>query len=131
MDTCRIKSQCLQEFPKEYPSPSSVEISAGVVAISRMATTDENCVGSIFEGFHNKIEVNSSRAGQADDSHVGRIDQSARTGKVGTEIGTPVANKGNDFWFKSILILHAPILADAAENVKSIFFLVNLLQSGR
>ena len=100
MDAIRIESKCLQEFPKENPSPSCMKIATGVMAIARVATTDQNCVGTVFKGFDYQIKVDSSGAGQTNDPKIRRIFQSARTGKVGTKVGTPVANKGNDFRFK-------------------------------
>jgi len=91
----------LQKFPKENPSSSGVKITARVVAIAGMTTADQNSIGTVFEGFDDQIEVNSSCAGETNNSQIRWIFQSACPGEVGTEIGTPVTNEGNDFRFKN------------------------------
>ena len=101
MNAVSIETERLQQFPKENPTPSSVKIATGVMAIAGMTTADQHCVGTGFEGFDDQVEVNPTGAGEPNDSQVRRILQSACACKVGTEIGTPVADKGDDFRFKN------------------------------
>ena len=120
MDSLRIESEGLQQFAKEYPSPSGMKITAGVMTIAGMTTADQNGIGTIFQCFNDQVKVDSSGTRETNDSQIRRILQSARTGKVGTKIGTPVANEGNDFRFKNVWIAHVPILAHIEKNVKRI-----------
>ena len=119
MNSFGIKAERLQEFPKENPSSSRMKIAAGIMAISRMAPADQNRIGTIFEGFNNQVKVNPAGARQTDDSQVRRIRQSARTGEVGTKIGTPIAYKGNDFWFKGIPFNHTSYFCSGAEKCQA------------
>jgi len=100
MDPFHIEPEGLQEFPKEDPTSAGVKITTGVMAIAGMATADQHGIGTGFEGFDDQVKVDPPRTGETDDSQVRRIFQPTRAGKVGTEIGTPVANKRNDFRFK-------------------------------
>ena len=125
MNPFRIDPEGLQEFPKKNPTSAGVKITTGVMAIAGMATADQHGIGTGFEGFDDQVKVDPPRTGETNDSQVRRIFQPTRTGKVGTEIGTPVANKRNDFRFKKGWTAHRttivriyPIFAHVPKHVK-------------
>jgi hypothetical protein len=69
------------------------------MAVTGMASADDNSVCTALECAKNEDGVYSAGAGHADDLDVGRVCQTVIAGKVCTGIGTPVAAKCHDQGF--------------------------------
>ena len=85
----------VEHAEKKRHSSSRVIITRYVVAITGVTAAKYNAVGSLLKRLQNEHRVYAARARHADYFYVCRIRKSARSGKVGAGIRTPVAAKRN------------------------------------
>ena len=71
------------------------------MAITGMATADEDAISSFAEGIKDEAGVNSSAAHDADAHQIGRIFHAGSTRQVGAGVTAPIAEETYDFRFKA------------------------------
>jgi hypothetical protein len=70
------------------------------MAIAEMSPGDQNPVGPHLKRFDKEAGVHASGTHEPDDRHIGRILESAHTGKIRSRVSTPVTRECNDLWIK-------------------------------
>ena len=94
-----VNAQERQEPFKHFQPAPGVKVPVGIVAIPRMASGNENAIGTRDEGTYYKHGVNTARARDPDDPKVGRLLEPPDTGGISAAVGTPVTEKSNDSQF--------------------------------
>jgi hypothetical protein len=72
-----------------------------------MATGDQHGVCADLEGLDDQIEIDAPRAWQANDAHIRWIFQARGSGKIGSQVGAPIANVRNDLRLECGRLAHA------------------------
>ncbi len=73
-----------------------------VMAVAGMTAGDKNRVSANLEGLNQQVKVDTAGAGKAHDSHIRGILQAGGAGEIRTQVGTPVADKGDDTRFEGL-----------------------------
>src|SRR4030043_1438515 len=69
------------------------------MTLSRVTTGNQNSISAGLQGLHYVKRINSSCAGNADNSYIRWILNSTDARQIGAGISTPVAEDGNNFGF--------------------------------
>lgn len=72
------------------------------MAISGMASGNEDAIGALLECLDYEMRIDSSGAWKPDYSYVGGVFHSACAGEIRSGVCAPVAYERYDFWFESI-----------------------------
>jgi len=78
----------------------SLNITLQVMAIAEMSPGDQNAVRPLFVGFQDKYRIHAPGTHHPYRTDIGGVLKPGNSCQVGTRIGTPVAEKCNDFRFK-------------------------------
>ena len=80
LDSAGLDADVLENAAEDGESAASGVIAALVVAITGVATADQDTVDAALQGAEDKADVDSSGTGQADNPHVARILQARDAG---------------------------------------------------
>jgi hypothetical protein len=80
------------------------------MAVAGMAAKNHYTIGALFKGIYYKLRVNSSAAHNAHCRKIGGIFFLCPPGGIGAGIRTPVAQKTNNFRFKTIHLNFNPAI---------------------
>ena len=107
LETTVVDAEHGQELLQHFQAAAGVEVARGIVAVARMAAGDQHAVSAVEQGFHDEERIDAARAGDADDTQVGGLSRTGRTGGVGTAVGTPVAEKTHNSQFFAVQHWHS------------------------
>jgi hypothetical protein len=99
----------LQQTLQKSKLPSRIVITFQVMAVSRVSPGNPYTVSTMAKGSQYELGVNPGRTRHPDHSEVGRILQTAYSGKIGSTVAAPVAKKSCDDGFP---ITHGSLLWD-------------------
>jgi hypothetical protein len=71
------------------------------MTFAEVSAQDHDAVSALVQCLGDELRMHHARTHYPDDSHIGRVLHSRRTGQIGGGIGAPVASEGNDFGFKT------------------------------
>jgi hypothetical protein len=71
-------------------------VSGKVMAVTRVASGDQDAIGALLEGVQHEGGIHTSRAHGAEDPKIGRLSDAGDSRRVRTGVTTPVACKEHD-----------------------------------
>jgi len=77
------------------------------MTVGRMTAAYDDSVSSSLKRLYNEKSVDTSSAGEADYAHIGGHGKTARSGKIGARVGTPIANERDNVGFEQICCFSA------------------------
>jgi hypothetical protein len=100
LEPFRLEAQVLQEPFKQGELPTGVVVAGNKMAVTGVATGNPDPVRPVAESRQDELGVQTARAGNPDDPDVRWILETADAGQIGSSVGTPVAEKSDNFRFE-------------------------------
>src|ERR1039458_4776197 len=86
----------------QFHAPQSLVIALLIVAITRVATADQNAIRAAGKGIEHELRIHAAGAHGADHSDIGRVLDARGPSQVRRQVGAPIAKKRHDLGFKTV-----------------------------
>jgi hypothetical protein len=106
LQALRFDTDRLQDLLGSFDPRPAAFVAAFMMAIPQAASDDVDTVRALFKGFQNVLRIRLTRAGQADDLHVGWIRLAQGTSGIRGHVGAINAGEDRDFGIEARIAGH-------------------------